>query len=178
MLECAQCTCSGSRPVAAPGPIPCTRPGIERSNVEVRQRVATAAGALDDGRVPGLLTRLIADRAPEVRTSAALAFARSGQLSASAPYLIDVVTADLDMKVLDAAFAATFVHGHPLRTNRNKAVSRLNNRRNDPSSAMIRCAGDDGTKRKGAEALALEHCRMGFFRIPVRDKARGRALTP
>ena len=109
-------------------------PALDRASndpdVEVRQRVATAAGALDDGRVPGLLTRLIADRAPEVRTSAALAFARSGQLSASAPYLIDVVTADLDMKVLDAAFAARhLVHSILSRTNRNKAVSRLNNRR-------------------------------------------------
>jgi HEAT repeat protein len=85
-------------------------------DTEIRKRVATVAGALDDGRVLPLLSRLVVDRTPQVRAATALAFAHTGQLTASAPHLIDLVTSDLDRDVLDSAFMALehLVHKHPI----------------------------------------------------------------
>ena len=95
-------------------------PALQKARLDedtaVRRRVAQVAGALNDGRVMELLAQLITDKAPEVRAAAALALARNGRLEPAAPYLIDLVTSDLDRDVLDAAYMALehLVHGHPL----------------------------------------------------------------
>ena len=100
-----------------PDMYPALRKASTDDDVDVRQRVASVAGCLDDGRAVSLLAQLSSDRAPEVRAATALAFGRSGQLDAASPYLIDMVTSDVDRDTLDAAFMSLehLVHGHEMR---------------------------------------------------------------